>query len=116
MGHGQVDEIVAEYLLAQIGGGDPQQAKRALQDVCSLHARGFHFKPHQRFTLEITTVGQLEAQRFDRKVRRWCLNVLALIGTPECSRDAIHRVIEIFHNDPDTMASALTCPPRNPSL
>lgn len=108
MGHGQVDEIVAEYLLAQIGGGDPQQAKRALQDVCSLHARGFHFKPHQRVTLEVTTVGQLEAQRFDRKVRRWCLNVLALIGTPDCSRDAIHRVIEIFHNDPDTMASALT--------
>lgn len=108
MGHGQVDEIVAEYLLAQIGGGDPQQAKRALQDVCSLHSRGFHFKPHQRVTLEIITVGQLEAQRFDRKVRRWCLNVLALIGTPDCSRDAIYRVIEIFHNDPDTMASALT--------
>lgn len=108
MGHGQVDEIVADYLLAQIGGGDPQQAKRALQDVCSLHARGFHFKPHQRVTLEVTTVGQLEAQRFDRKVRRWCLNVLALIGTPNCSRDAIHRVIDIFHNDPDTMASALT--------
>lgn len=108
MGHGQVDELVAEYLLGQIGGGDPQQAKRALQDVCSLHARGLHFKPHQRVTLEVTTVGQLEVQRFDRKVRRWCLNVLALIGTPERSRDAIHRVIEIFHNDPDTMASALT--------
>ena len=108
MRHGQVDEIVAEYLLAQIGGGDPQQAKRALQEVCRLHARGFHFKPHQRITLEIITVGQLEAQRFNRKVRRWCLNVLALIGTPERSRDAIHRVIEIFHNDPDTMASAMT--------
>ncbi|MEM1149834.1 MAG: hypothetical protein AAGI03_04655 [Pseudomonadota bacterium] len=108
MRHALVDEIVAEYLLAQIGGGDPQQAKRALQDVCSLHARGFHFKPHQRVTLEITTVGQLEAQRFDRKVRRWCLNVLALIGTPERSKDAIQRVIETFHNDPDTMASALT--------
>lgn len=108
MSHGYADEILVDYLLTQIGGASADRVKRALQDVCSLYARGMHFKPSQRVSLEVVTVGQLESLRYDEKVRRWCLNVLALVGTPQRSRDAIHRVIDTFHNDPETMASALT--------
>lgn len=108
MVHRHVDGIVADYLLAQVSGADHNRVKRALQEVCGLYAKGYHFAPPQRVSLEIVTVGQLDALRLDRKVRRWCLNVLALVGTPERSRNAIQRVIDTFHNDPDTMASALT--------
>ncbi|MDQ1901923.1 hypothetical protein RAH32_15900 [Paracoccus sp. WLY502] len=108
MFHRFIDDLYAEYLLGQIGGADPERAKRALQEVCLLYARGLHFKPLYCGSLEVAAVGQLEANRFEPKVRRWCLNVLALIGTPERSLDAIQRVIELHPNDPDTMASALT--------
>ncbi|MCE8556669.1 hypothetical protein KBY29_20365 [Ruegeria pomeroyi] len=106
--HRFIDDLYAEYLHGQICGGDPERAKRALQEVCRLYARGMHFKPQNCGSIEIAAVGQLEANRFDAKVRRWCLNVLALIGTPDRSRDAIERVIASHTNDPDTMASALT--------
>jgi hypothetical protein len=108
MDHRFIDDLYAEYLLGQIGGAKPERAKRALQEVCLLYARGRHFKPQYCGSIEVAAVGQLEANRFDAKVRRWCLNVLALIGTPGRSRDAIQRVIELHPNDPDTMASALT--------
>lgn len=108
MKHRFIDDLYAEYLLGQIGGGSPSHAKRALQEVCRLYARGLHFNPRHCGSVEVAAVGQLEANRFDAKVRRWCLNVLALIGTPARSRNTIHRVIELHPNDPDTMASALT--------
>lgn len=107
MRHRFVDDIYAEYLKGQIGGACPIRAKRALQEVCSLYSRGLHLRPLVCAEVEIATVGQFEANRFDRKVRRWCLNVLTLIGTPERARAAVERVIEMHHNDPDTMASAL---------
>ncbi|MDO6758111.1 hypothetical protein Q4598_17870 [Phaeobacter inhibens] len=108
MKHRFIDDLYAEYLLGQIGGASPERAKRALQEVCHLYARGLYFKPLHSGSVEVAAVGQLEANRFNTKVRRWCLNVLALIGTPDRSRDAIQRVIELHPNDPDTMASALT--------
>lgn len=108
MKHVFIDDLYAEYLRGQIGGASPNRAKRALQDVCVLYSKGQHFKPQICPEIEVATVGQLEANRLEPKVRRWCLNVLALIGTPSRSKSAIERVIELYHNDPDTMASALT--------
>lgn len=108
MRHGYIDDLYAEYLKGQIGGGCPVRAKRALQEVCALYSRNLHFQPLICAAIEVATVGQLEANRLEPKVRRWCLNVLALIGTADRSRAAIERVIELYHNDPDTMASALT--------
>ena len=108
MYHGYIDEVYAEYLRGQIGSGFPSRAKRAFQEVCSLYSRGLHFKPLICAEVEVATVGQLETNPYDPKIRRWSLNVLALIGTAERSKSVIERVIEIYHNDPDTMASALT--------
>ena len=105
--HCFIDDLFADYLRGQIGGGCTIRAKRALQDVCDLYARGQHLHPLICPDIEISTVGQLEANMMEQKVRRWCLNVLALIGTKERSKTAIERVIERYHNDPDTMASAL---------
>lgn len=107
MRHAFIDDLYAEYLKSQIGGGCPVRAKRALQDVCDLYSRGLHFKPLISAAIEVATIGQLESNRYNSKVRRWCLNVLALIGTPERSKAVIEGVIERNHNDPDTIASAV---------
>ncbi len=106
--HGFIDDLYTEYLLGQIGGANPERAKRALQEVCRLYARGRHLKQQYLGSVEVAAVGQLEANPFNTKIRRWCLNVLALIGTPDRSSAVVQRVIEMHTNDPDTMASALT--------
>lgn len=103
-----IDELYAEYLRTQTGGACPVRARRALQEICWLYSRGQRLPPSTCGGMEVAVVGQLETNIQDRKLRRWCLNVLALIGTPSRSKDTIERVIQRCHNDPDTMASALT--------
>ena len=108
MQHFFINDHEAEYLKGQIGGACPDRAKRALQEVCLQYSKGAHFKAPVCADVEIATVGQLETNIFEPKVRRWCLNVLALIGTAHASKRVVERVIENCHDDPDTMASALT--------
>ena len=106
--HQYIDDPYAQYLLYLIGSGVPDQAKHGLQEVCRLYARGFHVPPSLCVQVEIATVGQLITGMSDAKIRRWSLNVIALIGTADRSKATVETVIGRFHNDPDTMASALT--------
>ncbi|WP_375571684.1 hypothetical protein ABWH92_02020 [Ahrensia marina] len=103
-----IDLLYAEYLRNQAGGACPVRAKRALQEICWLYSREQRLPSSACGSMEVVVLGQLESNIDDRKLRRWCLNVLALIGTASRSKSTIERVIQNYHNDPDTMASALT--------
>ena len=109
--HGFIDNIWASYLHNQISGGDAEQAKRALQEVCRLYRQGQRFRPDAaaitKRSIETATLGRLSGEIGNPKLRRWCLNVIALVGDPRRCRDAVDEVIRRFHNEPDTMASAM---------
>lgn len=102
----QLHDAQTEYIRLQIDSGVPEKAKRALQQLCKWYRRGAKIAPRQRFALENSVVG-LVCSSPNEKVRRWALNALALIGTPDTSLHAVHYALEKYKDEPQTIAAAI---------
>ena len=107
-GRWHIEDQIAAYLIFQIEGPNEQSATLALQELCTLYRRGYRLKYDTRVRAETVIVGRLNTKMNETRSRRWCLNALALIGTPDSSRSSILNIIEKFQNDPDTIFSAIT--------
>lgn len=86
----------------------PRQQKLVLQRLCSLHAAGFRIPSAARYSLEVFMAGLVMAPATDRKVRRWCLNTLALIGSKDQAIAAVRYAIDRFVDDPEIFGSAVS--------
>lgn len=98
----------SSYIQHELGINSPRRQKLILQRICTLHARGFMLASAAAYTLRQTLGGLITASRTDPKVRRWCLNTTALIGTAEESLDAVTYALDHYGSDPEILSSAVS--------
>lgn len=88
-----IDPILSRYLQAEISCNDPRRQKVALQEVSRLYRSGFIFNEIDRKAVEEKLNSQLLKIGIDRKVLRWSLNSLALLGRYESSIRFVNGVV-----------------------
>lgn len=86
---------------------DKHAIKRSLQRLCELHRLGQRPAYLDRRALENMLLGRLEVFKQDAKIVRWCLNLLAFVGT-NASTDSIVRAASLHSGDSKIVAAAVS--------
>lgn len=103
-----INEESANFLKFQIESGTPQQTKRALQELCRLYRSGYRIgRIDQLLSIENSINGLIFTRSDDKKIRRWALNTIARLGRKKYSLEGVRHALEKYHDDPQTVASAI---------
>lgn len=103
-----INEQSASFLKSQIEFGAPRHTKRALQELCRLYRSGHRIvHPDQLLSIENSVNGLIFTRPTDKKVRRWALNTIAQLGRKKYSLEGVRHALEKYHDDPQTVASAI---------
>jgi hypothetical protein len=105
----QFQRVEISYLTGEVSSGDNTRAKIALQHLDQDVRRGRVVPLGETPGLETAILGTLNSGGSDEKVRRWSLNVLALIGRKPTCLEPIKRALADFENEPQVVASAISC-------
>lgn len=102
-----VENATALYLRGQLDLPDTRRVKIALQEMASMQRKGYLFQSIHATAIENAIIGRLYTMESDRKVRRWGINVLALLGKEANCREVVVRILERYPDDPDTVAAGI---------
>lgn len=97
----------AAFLEFELQSSDTRRQKVALQQCCQLYDAGFRFRPEDKVKFEYLIAG-LTVNSLDRKVVRWCLNVIARFGTVQNTRNSVLHALTTYDQDTEIIASAVS--------
>jgi len=96
----------AAFIAFELESNDARRQKVALQDVSRLYRTSHRFAPEARIRIE-QQINGLSTMSNDPKVVRWCMNVLARLGT-KASEPCAETVLKRYAHDPEIVASAVS--------
>jgi hypothetical protein len=95
------------FLKFELEHGDSRRRKTALQTLSKLYRTQHVLNVEQRQSFELAVNGLVLQANQDRKVARWCLNVLAHVGQRGNSDRYITQALKLYEGDPEIMAAGI---------
>jgi CHAT domain len=95
------------FLKFEIDHGDARRRKIALQEVARLYRQRFRFNAERRNEFENAINGLVLQVGQDLKVVRWCLNVLAQLGTRGNSSRYVNLALRQYDSDAEITAAGI---------
>lgn len=96
----------AVFLASELASSDARRQKVALQEISRLYRAGFQLSPEARARTEQQIAG-LTTMTSDQKVVRWCMNVIARLGTKTTTRSAEY-ALQRYEDVPEIVAAAVS--------
>ena len=95
------------FLKFELDNGDARRKKAALQEIARLYRRGYRFQSEYKNAFAHAINGLVLQKNQDRKVVRWCLNVVAQLGTRDNSSQYVHLALQQYDGDPEISAAGI---------